>query len=262
MSGLVDVVLEAGGYAKWRRLTDRLYDHVYQPHYEDETWTGLPLVHVVDDFARKIGVTLRNRQPRLPIPADLRERLRPQVEALRRSGPIIAAQIGPSWAVRTWPQEHWDGVWSAGWRRSATPSSILLGADFHLEARKCASAAGRVPGAVDWINQSSLPETAAVLSLCDGFVGIDSALLHMAGAVGTPCRRPVRPRGPGPAARPRPHPPSPSRPPASPAWAATTASLVSTGRPGCPHDIACMRGISPDAVFEAVISLLRCEEPS
>ena len=55
MGGLADAVLDTGGYAKWRQLTDRLYDQVYMPSYEDKYPAGLPLVHLVDDFARKIG---------------------------------------------------------------------------------------------------------------------------------------------------------------------------------------------------------------
>ena len=36
MSGLADAVLDAAGFAKWRLLTDRLYDQVHMPSYEDE----------------------------------------------------------------------------------------------------------------------------------------------------------------------------------------------------------------------------------
>ena len=256
MSGLVDVLIESGGYRKWGRATDRCYDHVYRPYYEDEIWTGLPLVHIVDDFARKIGVTLRDRQPRLSVPAELRERLRPEVEALRRgSSPVIAAQVGPSWAVRMWPDAHWVALV----RRLAAERDaavVLLGADFHQESGRAVTA--RVPGAVDWIGRHSLPETAAVLSLCDQFVGIDSGLLHMAGAVGTPGVGLFGPVDP-----------SLRLPPVTPAVGvcAPLADVPCLGchhriprahwKSGCPQDIACMRAITPDAVFDALASLPR-----
>ena len=101
-----------------------------------------------------------------------------------------------------------------------------------------------------------------MLSLCDGFVGIDSGLLHMAGAVGTPA---VGLFGPvDPALR---------LPPTTPAVAVTAppSEVPCLGchhrmprlhwKTGCPHDIACMRQLSPDAVFDTVGTMLRCGEP-
>ena len=82
-----DVVLDSRGADYYRAVTDRLYDVALHPRYQDERPTGLSHIHIVDDFARFLGVTLEDRQPRLTVPSDLTDRLRPQVEALRRRGP-------------------------------------------------------------------------------------------------------------------------------------------------------------------------------
>ena len=92
--------------------------------------------------------------------------------------------------MRTWPPEHWAALV----RRLAEERDavvVLVGADFHQEAARASAA--RIPGATDWIGRHTLPETAAVLSLCDQFIGIDSGLLHMAGGSGDAGGGPVRP---------------------------------------------------------------------
>ena len=96
-----------------------------------------------------------------------------------------------------------------------------------------------------------------MLSLCDGFIGIDSGLLHIAGAVGTPAVGlfgPVKPAM-------RLAPSAPVR-----AVHAPLAMVPCLGchhleppihwRTDCPFDVLCMRALSPDAAFEAARDLI------
>jgi ADP-heptose:LPS heptosyltransferase len=252
----VDVVLDARGSDYYRPLTDRLYDQVFKPLYEDEKPTGLPRVHVIDDFAQKLGVTLYDRQPHLTVPTALREHLQPRVDALRGQGPLIAIQTGPSEPVRTWPEEHWTTLIER--RVTEEGFTVLqLGADFHNFSGK-SSRARRVPKAIDWVNQLSIAETAAVISLCDGFLGIDSGLLHLAGAVGIPA---VGLFGPVT--------PSKRLAPSTPAVGvhAPEDQVTCLGchhreprlhwRKGCPYDIACMQLLTPDMAFDAVMKTFK-----
>ena len=253
MAGCADAFLEADWARPLLRVYERLFSRVYHPRIEDETPTGLPLVHMVDDFCRKVGVLPPSRQPRLTVGAADRARLRAEVEGVRRGGgPVLALHAGPSWPVRSWPQAAWERLAERLIGEGAT--LIQVGADAHL---KESVRAIRVAGATDWVGRFSLAETVGVLAVCDGFVGIDSGLLHVAGAVGTPSVGLFGPTAPALRLPPE----TPSR--------AVTSDVPCLGchhrHPalhwvtGCPYDIACMRGITPEQVYEAVQALLRSE---
>ena len=78
-----------------------------------------------------MGLTLRDRQPRLPIPEELRNDQAGGGGAAPLP-PVIAVQVGPTWAVRSWPPEHWaEFVRRLAEERDAVV--ILVGADFHFQ---------------------------------------------------------------------------------------------------------------------------------
>lgn len=254
MSRCVDAVVEVDADHRAPKIHEADYDLVLRPTYGSDATDGQDRVHMVDDYCARAGLTPPERQPRLAVDPRTRARVRGQLADVRGgapAGPVIAIHVGPSWPVRTWPPDRWAAL-VENLRRTAQAVVIQLGDDFHLETG--ASATPRVPGTVDWVGRHTLAETAAVLQLCDLFIGIDSGLLHMAGAVGTPC---VGLFGATQAEY--------RMPPETPSIG-VQGNVACAGchhrqprlhwKTGCPHDIACMQSIDVKTVRETCAALL------
>jgi ADP-heptose:LPS heptosyltransferase len=112
----------------------------------------------------------------------------------------------------------------------------------------------RIAGTEDWVDKLSLEESIAALEQLDLFVGIDSGLLHAAGAVGIPT---VGLFGPSD--------PRLILPPETP-----SIGVVSDApclgcqhrlprlhwRDGCPNNIQCMTGLTAENALNACVKLL------
>jgi ADP-heptose:LPS heptosyltransferase len=102
---------------------------------------------------------------------------------LDRGRPWVAIQPGSSalqqW--KRWPVEHWRML--AGGLAAAGLDVLGLGSgdERDLLAEIC-----RDTGAINLAGSCSLGAAAALLERCELLVSTDSALMHMAGAVGTP----------------------------------------------------------------------------
>lgn len=234
-------------------LCDRWFDMVFRPYLENEQPTGSPHVHLVDDFCAKVGVTTGNRQPRLEIPRGLSERVYSQLPGASIEGkPLIAIHTGPSWRVREWQDDGWQELvaWLVNTRHAHV---IQLGADGYWE--KGTLKANRVAGAVDYVGRFSWEETAACIQACDVFIGIDSGLLHIAGAVGTPC---VGLFGAlDPALRLPPETPSIPVVGDVPCLGCHHRTPVVHWRDNCPMEIMCMKLLPVHGVADACDKLLR-----
>ena len=233
------------------------YDVCYQPWLEDERPQGREHSHLVDDFAQTLRVNLASRQPKLHVPGGLAQSFSEKIAPLRqRAKHLIGIHAGPSWAVREWTLAAWTEL-ARLLRRNLDCVMIQLGSD--AETGRGYVRAPRIAGTEDWVGKLSLAETVAALEQVDLFVGIDSGLLHAAGAVGT---RTVGLFGPV----------NPElRMPVETPSIAVTSEVPCLGchhrlprlhwRQGCPHDIQCMAGISPQEVLHACEKLLGVRQP-
>lgn len=253
MNPAVDAVVSMDWPKRLLEASHADYDIVHRALLEDEQLAGLAHVHLVDDFSRRIGVVPSDRQPHLGVPPALETRFRGEIARSRRGGgPVIGLHVGPSWPVRTWPLEHWN-VLARRLREEAGAEVIQIGADFHMDTGTTSS--GRVAGALDWVGKWKMEETVGVIKACDLLIGIDSGLLHVAGAVGTPS---VGIFGPiNPDLRMPPRTPSASVRSSVPCTGCHHRLPVLHWQTGCPYDIACMASIEPDRVYRAAVSLLR-----
>lgn len=144
--------------------------------------------HEVDRYlamVEKLGHVPSRRAPRLVVPEEDR------VLALRVTRELglppdrqwVAIQPGSSahqqW--KRWPSEHWRAV--ASGLAAAGFAVLALGSadERNLLAEIC-----RDTGAVNLGGSCSLQVAAAILERCELLVSTDSALMHIAGAVGTP----------------------------------------------------------------------------
>ncbi|MEI6430837.1 MAG: glycosyltransferase family 9 protein [bacterium] len=142
------------------------------------------LSHIVDAFCNQYDLVPASRQPHIALPETYRVRLSNEIHAVRTgSGPIIFIHCGPSWPVKEWAPSAWAEL-TRRFHSELDATVIQVGADWHYDARY--DAVPRIPGAIHWIGSLTVTETAAAVAGADLLVGIDSGLLHIAGAVGTP----------------------------------------------------------------------------
>jgi heptosyltransferase-2 len=119
--------------------------------------------------------------------------------AARLVGLAVAAAYGPA---KEWPPERF-AVLIDRLAESLDAECVLLGTPGERE-RCAAVAAATRRGALIAAGETGVGQAAALLSLCDGFIGNDSGAMHLAAAVGIPTvgifgsTRPARtgPRGP------------------------------------------------------------------
>ncbi len=154
------------------RLTGRRFDRTFELWYEYD-----PEMHILDAYAKSAGVILTDKQPILTLDRGHRawaERVF-QENGLREDDLIIGVHTQATWKNRIWPLanfratlEHFAARYNARIIEFGTDPDNAVGLDVNL------------------INQGDIKQTAAVLERCSLLLCVDSLLLHVAGAVGTP----------------------------------------------------------------------------
>lgn len=257
MSGLTKVVAETDWPGDVPKVGRSDYDYVYDAWLEEERPNGVSRLHLTDDFAHNLKVRLTDRQPHLSIGEAVIKRLTARSILPSATRPLVGMHVGPSWPVREWTVEGWT-VLAEMLKRDCGATIVQLGADQHVTRGKVKTP--RIEGVVDLVGKLSLEETVAAISMCNLFVGIDSGLLHVSGAVGVPSVGLFGPVNPA------------LRLPRGTPSEAVVANLPCIGchhrsprlhwQEGCPHEIACMNSIEPQAVLDACRRMLRCSTGS
>jgi ADP-heptose:LPS heptosyltransferase len=180
VTALVTSTLQIGLIGHWYRL---LLAGFYAFASDDDNLEIVPTEVYIKDFGRPFGLVLGDAHPRLqndPAVVDRVKLLLKKDE--KRAGPLIVIHPGPSWPVREWPRDSWTNLVRELGRRGFT-NVIQLGTSSHLALGAVDSAP--IPGVISLVDRLTLEESAALISLADIFVGIDSGLLHIAAALGT-----------------------------------------------------------------------------
>jgi ADP-heptose:LPS heptosyltransferase len=138
---------------------------------------------MVMEFCRQFGLPVTEEHPRLTIDPALLDKARFRLKGKLDLDSLIVIHPGPSWPVREWPAEKWAGLVDELRQRGFT-SIAQLGVGRYLNFGQVAVEV--IPGAVSLVNELSLEEAFAVISLAKLHVGIDSGLLHIAAAVAVP----------------------------------------------------------------------------
>ena len=130
------------------------------------------------ELAQRIGVTVRDRRPRLELTEEA-------FAAVDEAGPYVAIQVGcrPG-SAKGYPVEGWVAVIEAARRRGlGQPIVLLAGPGEEDAARQVAAATGARP-IVDPV--ATLPELAAWCARARLVVSTDGGVRHVAAAMGTP----------------------------------------------------------------------------
>ncbi|MEI8290497.1 MAG: glycosyltransferase family 9 protein [Verrucomicrobiota bacterium] len=224
-----------------------LVDRHYEPHTSDERKQGGQKLHLAHVFLKDCGLPLMNWQPRLSLPVKDQKAVMEQL-GLPTDKMFIAIHTGRTWPVKELPETTWQKVVNT--LRNIPECEII---HFCSPCREGAPV-HQLDGVRRMSPDSSLMQIAAVLSQSKLFIGIDSGLLHLAGALGIPVVGVFGPTNPDYFL------------PFTPLTRGVCQTLpcsfchhetpIKHWSSGCPHDIRCMKEISAAQLVEAAKSVL------
>jgi ADP-heptose:LPS heptosyltransferase len=217
-------------------------------------------IHLTEEFRKSFGLpTLEGEPPRLEVTTKANSHVRKWLESSGlRDVPLVVIHTGPTWKTREWSVEHWNELIKL--IKSEFPvAAVQIGHDSRASGETCLSP--RAAGAIDRVGKLTLDQVLALLKAADLFVGIDSGMLHLAGAVRTPCVGIFGPTDPS------------CRLPTSSPAIGVTAQIPCLGchhnvngpghwMTGCPYNIRCMSDLSAEDVFRACSEFLKTRSGS
>lgn len=168
----------ADNEAWWRNrlFTDLLqYDYTPDLHVKDH------LLALLEAF----GISAHQREPKLMVSDSmLAEADRLLAGINHNSGPLVAVQPFSLWQYKEWGREKYVAL--IRWLVTTHRATVLItgGGAEHARAEEIKRDCG--DGCHNLAGKTSLALYAALLSRCRLFIGVDSAGLHIAAAVGTP----------------------------------------------------------------------------
>ncbi|HTX51925.1 MAG TPA: putative lipopolysaccharide heptosyltransferase III [Candidatus Baltobacteraceae bacterium] len=139
------------------------------------------------DLLEGIGIPVEEAAPVLIVREEARQQIRERLRSrgLAAGTPFVAVHPVSRWLFKAWPAASCAET-LAHLARRGTAAVVTSGPEEKEQmAARAILAQADVP-VIDLIGQTSLPELAAVLAEAKVFVGVDSAPMHMAAAVGTP----------------------------------------------------------------------------
>jgi len=231
-----------------------LVERIYNPKTTGErlSHTFGTTSHLIEDLAASCGFTVTARQPRLYPSPGLIEKTRSAYGLDRkttREGLLIGINPGPSWRVREWEVSNWQKLID---QIHSEYNAVII--QFGTTKGDGASEYGNLTGVKSVADRVKGEEIVALVAICDLVISIDSGPVHLAGAVGTPV---IGLFGPlDPVSR------LPLDSPALGLFGDVPCLFCNNRTPvihwfdSCPNDIACMRKLDCQTVFEAVKSTL------
>jgi len=234
------------GFPRW------MVAKVFSPQYADEFGRQSSSAHLIDEFFRACGLAPTDARSRFWINPDVVEKIRESLRIESGGSKTVVIHPGPSWKVKEWPAEHWQALVDG--LRASSPSVRIFQIGAHRHVTIGATKAMTLRGVESLVGKLSLEDIAALLSVADLFIGIDSGMIHMAGAAGTPCVGIYGPTNPAFLLPRNPNAVGISHP--------LPCSFCHHRQPrlhfqtGCPHDIACMKLLMPEKVLGKCLELL------
>lgn len=147
-----------------------------------------PEFHVKDyllGLLEGVGIPVSYRTPELTVSEQrLIEADRLLSGVTRGGGPLVAVQPFSLWQYKEWGREKYVAL--IRWLVAERQATVLLTGAVSEQERVAAIVRECGPGCHNLAGKTSLPLYAALLRLCQLFIGVDSAGLHIAAAVGTP----------------------------------------------------------------------------
>ena len=232
-----------------------LVDTIYNPQTTGElVYQAGMTCHLIEDLAGSCGFTVRVRQPRLYPSPDLIEKTRITYgldSNMTRQGLLIGINPGPNWRVKEWEASKWQELIE---KIHSEYDAVII--QFGINKGDGSSEYDNLTGVKSVAGRLSGEELVALIAICDLIVSIDSGPVHVAGAVSTPVIGLFGPLNPALIL-----PPDSSAPAIGlfsdvPCLFCFNRTPVINWLSGCPNNIACMKNLGCQTVFEAVKSML------
>jgi hypothetical protein len=229
-----------------------LVDAIYNPQTTGElTGNGLAC-HLIEDLAASCGFTVTARQPKLYPSSDLIKETCIAYGLGRkttRQRLLIGINPGPSWRVKEWDASNWQKLID---KIHSEYDAVII--QFGTNKGDGSSEYDNLTGVKLLASRLKGEELLALIAVCDLVVSIDSGPVHVAGAVGTPVIGLFGPLDPALILPPNAQ--------ALGLFSDVPCLFCHNRTPiihwfdGCPNDIACMKKLDDQIVFEAVKSML------
>lgn len=210
--------------------------------------------HLINDLAASCGFKVTPRLPRLSPSVDLIEETRTAygLDSKTTAGRLlIGINPGPNWRVKEWEVSKWQELINK--IHSEYPAIII---QFGTNKADGSCEYDRLTNVKSLVSRLSGKELVALVAICDLIISIDSGPVHVAGAVGTPVIGLFGPLNPLLVL------PQESLAPAIGLFSNVPCLFCHNRTPvihwidGCPNDIACMKTIETERVFDAVKAML------
>ncbi|MBW1689276.1 MAG: lipopolysaccharide heptosyltransferase II [Deltaproteobacteria bacterium] len=183
LSYLSGAPLRIGRYAEDGRLwRNRLFTHLVRPENEMEQYSSLHSLNIVAPF--KVGA--RDIKPKLTVS---RERELRTERILRDEGvpsdrPLLAFHPFSRWRYKEWPAQNYIAL--IDHVGSRYPVHIAITGSVDERGRAADLVKETNTEVYNLAGKTTIGELAGVLKKCNLVIGIDSATIHIAAAVGTP----------------------------------------------------------------------------
>jgi heptosyltransferase-3 len=140
------------------------------------------------DMAGALGIDTRDCRPVLVVQPETRTRMVTRLESLGAAAgrPLVVVHPVSRWLFKAWPEAGCAETIAAMVRRRMAIVAVTSGPEEReAETAHRIVARAAVP-VINLVGQTTLTELAAVLERAALFVGVDSAPMHMAAALGVP----------------------------------------------------------------------------
>jgi ADP-heptose:LPS heptosyltransferase len=230
-----------------------LVDTIYNPQTTGQKLFASGMTsHLIEDLAASCGFTLTARRPRLYPSRDLIEKTRIAYGLdCKTTGErlLIGINPGPNWRIKEWQASKWQTLIN---KIHSEYDALIL--QFGINKGDGSSEYDFLTGVKLLAGRLKGEELLALIASCDLIISIDSGPVHLAGAVGTSVIGLFGPLNPALIL-----PPDAS---ALGLFSDVPCLFCHNRTPvihwcdGCPNDIACMKKLDCETVFEAVKSML------
>jgi ADP-heptose:LPS heptosyltransferase len=229
-----------------------LIDTIYNPHTTGEkSFTAGTSTHLINDLASSCGFTVTPRLRNLHPSSDLIEKTRVTYGLDRKTigdRLLIGVNPGPNWRVKEWEAAKWQKLIN---RIHSEYSAVIL--QFGTKGGG-SSDYGSLTGVKSLVSRLKGEELVALIAVCNVIISIDSGPVHVAGTVGTPVIGLFGPLNPDLVLT--------REAPGLGLFGDVPCLFCHNRTPvihwidGCPNDIACMKTLDAESVFDAVKSIL------
>ena len=230
-----------------------LIDTIYNPRTTGEkSFISGTNTHLVTDLAASCGFTVAPWLPSLCPSSNLIKKTRVAYGLERKAIAdrlLIGINPGPNWRVKEWDATKWQKLID---RIHSEYAAVVI--QFGTTKGDGSSDYQSLTGVQSLVSRLKGEELVALTAICNLIISIDSGPVHVAAAVGTPVIGLFGPLNPNLVLMPE--------VPALGLFADVPCLFCHNRTPvihwidNCPNDIACMKRLEVESVFDAVKSML------